>query len=77
MMNTARAEAGAARAAANEGKDVNEAKGDVDAKSEPGDGKGERSARPQSEGEAGSYDDDYSGLGRRRGSHGMAKRGSV
>lgn len=77
MMNTARAEAGAARAAAGESNATDGAKGDGDAKSEPGEGRGERSARPQSEGEAGSYDDEYSGLGRRRGSHGMAKRGSV
>ena len=77
MMNTARAEAGA-RAAAGEGKGLEGAgKGDTDAKSEPGDGKGERAARPRSEGVAGSYDEDYAALGRQHSPQGMMKRESI
>jgi hypothetical protein len=74
MMNSARAEAGARMAG--DGKEGEEAKGDVDVKSDPGDGKGERATRPQSEGGASGYDDEYA-LGRRRGAHGMVKRESI
>jgi hypothetical protein len=77
MVNTARAEAGA-RAAAGDGREAEEAgKSDADAKSDPGDGKGERGARRQSEGVAGSYDDDYAALGQRRSAPGMMKRESI
>lgn len=74
MMNTVRTEAGAR--AAGEGKEGDDSKGEVAIKSEPGDAKGERSARPRSEGEGSSYDDDY-GLGRLRGGQDMVKRESI
>lgn len=75
MMNSARAEAGA-RANA-EGKDAEDVRGDIDVKSEPGEGKRDQVGSALSDGDSASYDDDYRALGPRRGAMGMVKRESI